>query len=361
MKYLFKPNPVSIEKKRLIEIFTSVEGVGRRYLLGCNEHSSNLAEIFDIDGFVNDFAEPNTIWRGRPVVHGAEVPQNAIIINCSMSIMPLTAQKRISSLSVFGTISYFELQTQMPDIIPLPNFVMETQLDFNQNKKKWEELENSLSDSESKIILDKILHYRLTGDYNFMKQFTFRPKDQYFEDFLRLGNNEIFVDAGGFDGDTTELFCTRHPNYKKVFLFEPDATNFDKAKSRLKKFRSIDFLQLGVSNTSDTLWFNPDNGSASSISTSGSCQINVTTIDQQIKSKVTFIKMDLEGWELKALMGTQRHIIQDHPKLAIAVYHQPSDFWRIFEYVYSLRQDYNIYLRHYTEGWSETVMYFIPK
>jgi hypothetical protein len=25
-----------------------------------------------------------------------------------------------------------------------------------------------------------------------------------------------------------------------------------------------------------------------------------------------------------------------------------------------LRSDYQVLLRHYTEGWSETVMYFIP-
>ena len=71
--------------------------------------------------------------------------------------------------------------------------------------------------------------------------------------------------------------------------------------------------------------------------------------------------MDLEGWELKALAGAKKHILEDHPKLAIAVYHHPSDFWRVFEFVISLRQDYKIFLRHYTESWTETIMYFVPK
>jgi hypothetical protein len=70
--------------------------------------------------------------------------------------------------------------------------------------------------------------------------------------------------------------------------------------------------------------------------------------------------MDLEGWEIKALEGARQHIVADHPTLAIAVYHHPSDFWQIFEYVKNLRHDYNVFLRHYTEGWSETVMYFVP-
>ena len=62
----------------------------------------------------------------------------------------------------------------------------------------------------------------------------------------------------------------------------------------------------------------------------------------------------------EALQGAQGHIKNGHPILAIAVYHTVSDFWRIPEYVLSLRPDYRIFLRHYTEGWSETVMYFIP-
>ena len=70
--------------------------------------------------------------------------------------------------------------------------------------------------------------------------------------------------------------------------------------------------------------------------------------------------MDLECWELKAMQGAKKHIIEDKPKLAIAVYHNASDFWQVFEYVTSLRRDYRVFLRHYTEGWSETVMYCVP-
>jgi hypothetical protein len=43
-----------------------------------------------------------------------------------------------------------------------------------------------------------------------MTSYSFRPKDKYFEDFLGLGSKEIFVDAGRFDGDTTELFVRRY-------------------------------------------------------------------------------------------------------------------------------------------------------
>jgi FkbM family methyltransferase len=216
-----------------------------------------------------------------------------------------------------------------------------------------------VTDDVSKKTLADLIHYRLSADPSYMTAYSTRFSDQYFEDFLNL-KQEVFVDAGGFTGDTTEEFCKRYPDYKKVFLFEPSAKNMHDAKSRLKQHRDIHFIELGISDTAGTLWFNPDAGSASSVCLDGTSSIEVCTLDDAIKEKVSFIKMDLEGWEIKALQGAKRHIINDHPKLAISVYHKASDFWQIPEYILGLRQDYQLYLRHYTEGWSETVMFFVP-
>jgi len=120
------------------------------------------------------------------------------------------------------------------------------------------------------------------------------------------------------------------------------------AKKKLKNIRDIVFYSEGLSDKSGILSFDPDAGPASSIkSTDSSFKIKVTTLD--------------EGWELKALYGSENHIIKDKPKLAIAVYHRASDFRMIKDYILSLGANYDIYLHHYTEGWSETVMYFVPK
>ena len=352
---------VTPEIKRLIDVFASPEGVGRRYLLGRNDHSASLSRVIDVDGFVDDFVESGTAWHGKPVLKGDDVPRHAIIVNCSMSISPISAHKRIEKLGVAGALAYADLCKVLQDLVPLPDFVLETRSDIRQNQIRWEAMSASLFDDQSRQVLDDILKFRLTGDYSFMSSYSFRPKDQYWENFLGLGAKEIFVDAGGYDGDTTEEFCKRYPDYEKVFLFEPSSINCEKARTRLRECRSIEFIQLGLSNSVGALWFNPDKGSASSISESGTCQIDVTTLDWQIDGKVTFIKTDLEGWDLKALEGSKRHIHEDHPKLAISVYHHPSDFWRIFEFVSGLRQDYDVFLRHYTEGWSETIMFFVPK
>lgn len=176
---------------------------------------------------------------------------------------------------------------------------------------------------------------------------------------------EVFIDAGGFDGDTTELFCQHCPDYHKVYFFEPSEINMRNAKYRLAGTPNIVYLQKGISDRVERLAFDQSAGAScavlnSSYELNDSDAIELTTIDASISEPATFIKMDLEGWERFALMGAMQQITRYHPKLAIAVYHKGDDIWRLPKIVLSMRDDYQIFLRHYTEGWSETVMYFLP-
>ena len=70
--------------------------------------------------------------------------------------------------------------------------------------------------------------------------------------------------------------------------------------------------------------------------------------------------MDIEGAEVSAINGAKYLINKYHPKLAICVYHKATDIREVFKTVLNIRADYHVYLRHYTEGIYETVMYFIP-
>ena len=74
---------------------------------------------------------------------------------------------------------------------------------------------------------------------------------------------------------------------------------------------------------------------------------------------MTFIKMDIEGAELEALRGAESIIRKQRPKLAICVYHKPEDIWTIPMYILSLQNDYRLFLRHYSFGDTETVLYAI--
>ena len=64
----------------------------------------------------------------------------------------------------------------------------------------------------------------------------------------------------------------------------------------------------------------------------------------------TFVKIDVEGFELSVLEGMERLIKNESPTIAISIYHKPEHFFEIPEYILSLNSAYSVYVRHYTES-----------
>jgi len=330
------------------------------FVLGKNECSLALISKIKINGLVDDFEENDKYWNELPILKSKDLPQGAIVINCSFSISPISANLLLKSLSGIKTFTYAELHQSNPVLFDLPNFVKECRLDLEINYEKYARLYDGFEDDESRCIFNQIISYRMTADISYQNKFSVRFKDQYFEPFLGDLQDTIFVDCGGYDGDTSEEFIKRYPKYKKIYFFEPSKINMLKAQKRLNNLRNIEFIELGVSDKSSLLHFDFSSGSSSKISNDGEVEISVIPLDDYLtKEPKTFIKMDLEGWELKALKGAEKEIKENKPILAIAVYHSISDFWKIPNLIYEFNPSYKTYLRHYTEGWSETVMYFV--
>lgn len=70
--------------------------------------------------------------------------------------------------------------------------------------------------------------------------------------------------------------------------------------------------------------------------------------DELSDERITYIKMDIEGAELKALKGAEETLKRCKPKLAICVYHNTSDFWRVPQYIKSINSEYKIFLKHHS-------------
>lgn len=343
------------------ERFASKDRKDRKYVLGRNECSAFVISLNNIDAVVDDFiAGPNVTWYGKPVITASEMEESGVVVNCAHGIAPVSAMRRLSGVTK-NVLDYTELCWLFPDKYPLPKFVAETRTDLSDHTIEWESLFASLADDESRRVFSDVLSYRASGKCQAMAAYSVRTHLQYFEGFLRLKPGEVFIDAGGFEGETTEEFCRRCPGYSKVYLFEPSDVNLARARHRLKDLRFIVFRGEALSDTKGKLSFDPGSGSASCVSGHGQYEVDATTLDAEVNDKVTFIKMDLEGWELRALIGARGHVATDHPKMAIAVYHSASDFRNVFKWVTSQYAKYQVYLRHYTEGWTETVMYFIPE
>ncbi len=70
-------------------------------------------------------------------------------------------------------------------------------------------------------------------------------------------------------------------------------------------------------------------------------------VEENNIKKVDLIKMDIEGAEAEALKGAENIIRQHKPKLVLAIYHKPDDFFNIIAYLNSLNPNYSYYLENH--------------
>ena len=186
-----------------------------------------------------------------------------------------------------------------------------------------------------------------------------REDIQYFDVFDPV-DDEIIVDAGCYDGGTAKQFLQwGGGKVKKIYSFEFDPINAAKCEENLKDLRDkVTLIKKGTWDKDERLYINALGNSGSSTRSKGTDTVYLTAIDSVVKDdRVTFIKMDVEGAELKSLIGAKNTIIKNKPRLAICVYHKPEDIYEIPEYILSLVPEYRFYLRHYSSVNWGTVLY----
>ncbi len=199
------------------------------------------------------------------------------------------------------------------------------------------------------------------------------PKNEYFNgcigiqyfDLFKSSQNEIFIDAGCWNGNTVKDFVRWcNGEYVRIYAFELDEVCWETCERTFKenKIKSIDFVRKGTWSHSNNVGFYGFGGGNSTIIEDSKLTNNaeVISIDEVLDGgPVTYIKMDVEGSELETLKGAKESIVKYKPKLAVSVYHKPSDLWELAEYIITLRSDYKFYLRHYSSRMWETILYAI--
>lgn len=191
---------------------------------------------------------------------------------------------------------------------------------------------------------------------------------QYFDlPYMSCTEEEVFVDAGGFDGKTSKLFIQWCSNqYKKIYVLEPERKNIIQCeKNLLEEKAKFEIIPYGLWNKEHRLSFIENANGTSHISENtvvneaDSTFIPVDSLDHLISDNVTFIKMDIEGAEYEAIKGAEQTIKKCRPKLAISIYHNDEDIWELPQLIMDIHPDYKLYLRHYSIAQAETVLYAI--
>lgn len=233
---------------------------------------------------------------------------------------------------------------------------------YRKHEEDWRWLEEHLEDKKSREALEAFLMQRMTGIYAKEEY----GQNQYFPDnIIQLQAGEVFVDCGAFCGENSIDFVKRLENqqidgYKKIICVEADEENVMKMKKNLESYENVEIISAGTWDRTGTLYMNAGLGVGSRISADGEVAVKAMAIDDLLHGdQATYIKMDVEGSELKSLQGAANTISKYKPKLAVCVYHKPEDLIEIPKYIYHLRNDYQFYIRNHSPYGIETVLYAI--
>ncbi len=228
-----------------------------------------------------------------------------------------------------------------------------------KNGERLHRVYSLLSDEQSKKVFKNTVLFKLTGDISLLFECE-TDKDEAFNGILKLQSSSSFLDLGAYSGDTVLDFARRVGDFSHITAVEPDKKSFLKLQRNTETL-GAQCINAAVSDTDGEVLFGSKASRGSSIG-EGS-PLSAVTVDTLARDKsFDYIKFDVEGAELSAVMGAEKTIKRDRPKMRIAAYHKSADYFAIPEAVLSFIHDYDIYMRHHPSvpAW-DTDFFFIPK
>lgn len=167
-----------------------------------------------------------------------------------------------------------------------------------------------------------------------------------------------FIDAGSYDGKDSKQFMEWSGNYAcKIWAFEPDIKQYKVCRKNLGEYENVQVMRAGVSDKSGNAKMIMLHSGLSHIDEEGEEITTVALDDVLAREHVGYIKMDIEGFEQKALKGAENIIRNQFPALAISVYHSREDIWRIPGLLLDYNPQYRFCFGHYQIVHADTVVY----
>lgn len=348
------------------EVFNEETKGKRIYLFGYNSAIGIIKEM-------RKFGHP---WKIAGIVdndsnkHGSVKINDAMYYICSPQSIVEKWRKNEDAILICGTYTH-EISSQLDGM-----GIHEYYSDFWMNRSDRlkanivpqklddENLKNvrgHLADNDSRIILDAVINKRKCGEIDYT-DIMYRGKSEYFiEEYWNPFWDGAIIDGGAYDGDTIEEIAEVTKNgFSKIYSFEPqrDLADIIHKKVLWRYGDRVEFFDKGLWSTRTELHFeNGDSSVSGKINEEAATIISTCRIDDVVKGKVSFIKMDIEGAEAEALRGAKETIKRDRPCLAICIYHKPSHLWEIPILIHEFVPEYNLYIKHCGASMQGTILY----
>ena len=320
-----------------------------RYVVNMDSANRNLSS--DIEKFAKQMESPR-----RKIIYGAGVNGKAIL--------ELLAPNN----TVLFIDNYREESIDDETGLPIYSFKEFTEL-FPNELNNYQYIISVINRRVSSSIKNDLIAHGVSGNNIVVAPKEWRNNESQYFDFFEPRENEVFVDCGCYDGSTCYRFAgwCGDKGYEYIYGFEPDSKSFYRCEEMLASLAKCKVFNLGTSLKDETVYFKitgkEDACALTKEETEGlecNCieKVNVVSLDSFLKGRrVTFIKMDIEGMEWETLLGAERILREQKPRLAISVYHKIDDFVRIPVWLKKVNPDYKFYFRHYSLVSNETILY----
>jgi FkbM family methyltransferase len=262
-------------------------------------------------------------------------------------------------------LSAEEVFQQMPEIRGWPMLDPEI---AQRRRSEADFVVSSLADSESRHQYQS--YYEWVCRTPSVQPVVGTGADQYFpEGVVPLTDSEVFADFGAYNGDTLRMFLERtSSSFEEYYAFEPDLINFaslvsgitsmaDPIRSKIRLFNQALGEKTGYINFSS----DASQNSRKEVSMPVERWVQALGLpDVQFRQMPTFVKLDLEGSDLGALLGGIGCIVNWRPKLCVAIYHNPGDFIDIPLLLIAALKNYSFFVRAHNRFALDFVFYCIP-
>ena len=313
-----------------------------------NSDNVKISGVFSSGGF-----KKNKLYNGHIIKDYSTVKAelgDMIILVCFGSHLP-EVMENVKKLAK-------ENELYIPDVPVVGEEIFDICF-ARKYKAEIEAVYEKLADVHSKKVFENTVKFKITGKINYLFEMETEKKEAY--NILNLTNDEVYLDLGAYTGDTVVEFMQNTGGYSQIIAVEPDARNYKKLVANTETFKNLTCIHAAASNKMGSQLMTANHGRGNSAS-QNMVSVDTVAIDDICKTVApTFIKMDIEGNELKAIDGGRTTIKTAKPKMYVACYHTSFDLFEIPLKILEITPEYKIYMRHHPcfPAWDNNYIFVI--
>lgn len=303
------------------------------------KYGIEIADFFASDGFVRGH-----LFHGKRVKSFSEIKAEYE----SFVIVLSFASNRPEVIDMLAEIDR-EYDMYVPDMPVVGEEYFDREF-YNAHYAEIREASEMLSDECSRALFCAVVNYRLSGKLSYILD-ACSEKGELYSLISSAGNIRTAVDAGAYNGDTVREAVEYFKNIKKIYAIEPDPKNFKKLTRLADALPEGMLLPINaaVYSKSGSGEMNVSGNRNSSLSSSSFEHkveaVSLLRIDEGVTEAVDYIKYDVEGAELDALVGSEGLIEKYRPALLVSLYHRSRDLFSLPLYLKNRYAGYDFYLR----------------